>query len=297
MGCCCCKSEQIRWYDRQKNNLQSNFELGKQCGVIDQDGFVRLVTNRSTQEVFYADTYIVESDMVLEQCRNLHAAYRCIDHPNLPKLESVYRNMKVNKPDTITFIRTRCDGGELFDRIVKLEAIVENHAARYVKQIIEAVDHLHDRGIVHRNLKPENIYFFDKSCKRLMVHLCLYNTKPGNSENLTQACGTPGYVSPELLAQNYGKETDLWSVGVITYIMLSGCPPFQSESTAGLYDKIKRGQFSYDAFHWDNISNLAKDFINKLLRVNPKKRMTCDHALDHPWIRKFAADHSDSEGG
>ncbi|KAL5254105.1 hypothetical protein ACHWQZ_G013759 [Mnemiopsis leidyi] len=289
MGNACCKRDKKTWYSHLKNNLQTSFEIGAKCGQLDNDGITRIVTERSTGEVFNADIYIAET--VLRECENINTIYGLIDHPNLPKLHSVYRNMKENKPDTVTFIRTLCSGGELFDRIIKLEAIVESHTAMYVKQIIEAVNHLHENGIVHRNLKPENIYFLDKTYTKIMVHLGIFNTEPGQTDNLTQPCGTPGYVSPELLNQKYGKETDLWSIGVITYVMLSGYPPFQSASTTGLYSKIRRAQYDYDSPYWDNISSLAKDFVNKLLRINPKKRMTCEHALDHPWIKKHNADH------
>ena len=289
MGNACCKKERSLWYSKLNNNLKTGYEIGSKCGSLDSDGVTRVVTNRSTNDVFHADIYIVESNDVLTECEVIHKIYGVIDHPNLPKLKAVYRNMKEDKPDKVTFIRTPCSGGDLFDRIIKLEAIVESHTANYVKQIIEAVNHLHEKGTVHRNLKPETISFVDKSYTKIMVHLGLYNTEPGQLENLTQPCGTPGYVSPELLNQKYGKETDLWSIGVITYIMLCGYPPFYSESTTGLYTKIKRGQYNYDSHLWDSISSLAKDFINKLLKVNPKKRMTCGHALDHPWIRKYAA--------
>ncbi|XP_063682072.1 calcium/calmodulin-dependent protein kinase type 1D-like [Bolinopsis microptera] len=298
MGNVCCKKETINldWYSKLSNNLATSYKIGaKKSGNLEHCGVTKEATDRSTNEVFHADTYIMESEEVLEQCENIDKIYGVIDHPNLPKLEAVYRNMKGKKPDNVTFVRTHCAGGELFDRILKLNAIVESHTAKYVKQIIEAVNHLHEHGIVHRNLKPELIYFKDKSYTKLMVHIGLFNTAPGQSENLTQACGTPGYVSPELLNQKYGKETDLWSLGVITYTMLCGYPPFYSESITGLFNAIKRGKYNFDTSHWDSISSLAKDFINKLLRINPKKRMSGEQALDHPWIRKYTAE-DESEG-
>jgi serine/threonine protein kinase len=294
MGNICCKKERRKWFNNLKNNLETGYTIGAKCGKLDFDGLTRVATNRSTNEVFHADIYIVESDDVLIQCEIIHKIYGMIDHPNLPRLEAVYRNMKENKPDKVTFIRTQCTGGDLFDRIIQLEAIVEHHTAKYVKQILEAVNHLHKNDIVHRNLKPETISFLDKSHSNIMVHLGLFNTEPGQSENLTQACGTPGYVSPELLNQKYGKETDLWSIGVITYVMLCGYPPFYSDSTTGLYNKIKRGQYNFDSHLWDNVSSLAKDFVNKLLRINLHKRMSCQQALDHSWIKKYAASENES---
>ena len=101
-------------------------------------------------------------------------------------------------------------------------------------------------------------------------------------------------MSPEH-NQKFGKETDLWSIGVITYTMLCGYPPFYSESNAGLFNAIKQGKYNFNTSHWDCISSLAKDFITKLLRINPKKRMSGEHALDHPWIRKYTAEDESEE--
>jgi len=106
-----------------------------------------------------------------------------------------------------------------------------------------------------------------------------------DATHLTTACGTPGYVAPEVLRQKgYGKEVDMWSVGVITYILLCGYPPFYDEDQASLFETIIRGHFEFHAEYWGGVSESAKDLIRKLLTVDPKKRLTAKEALQHPWV-------------
>jgi len=107
---------------------------------------------------------------------------------------------------------------------------------------------------------------------------------------MTTACGTPGYVAPEVLKNEpYGKAVDLWSLGVILYILLCGFPPFYHESTAALYKQIKKGEFDFPAPYWSNISDSAKDLVRKLLTVDPEKRFTAAQVLSHAWIGGSAA--------
>lgn len=111
--------------------------------------------------------------------------------------------------------------------------------------------------------------------------------KKSNQKNfqMTTACGTPGYVAPEVLKnESYSSAVDLWSLGVILYILLCGFPPFFNESTAALYKQIKRGAFDFPSPYWDEISEEAKDLVKKLLTVDPKQRYTPDQVLSHPWI-------------
>jgi len=100
-------------------------------------------------------------------------------------------------------------------------------------------------------------------------------------------CGTPGYIAPEVLRmKGYGKECDIWSLGVIIYILLCGFPPFYADNDAQLYEKIKKGQYEFLRPYWDPISDSAKDLIRKMLTVDPAKRITCDDALLHPWLKE-----------
>jgi len=293
MGSACSKKQveesRSKFYDELPSDLEVEFEVrGIVAHCDDSNLIIKKVKHRSSGTLYLADEYDIRPDIILQECELLGKFYKVVDHPNLPNVEVVFKNDASSEMETITFIRSYCDGGELFDRIVQKNAIAENHAARYTKQMLEAVGHLHANGIVHRNLKPEIIYFQDKHYSDLVIHPSSFFTEPGTeTEGLKQPCGTPGYVSPELLGGKYGKATDLWSIGVIVYIMLCGYPPFSDNSNEELYRMIKTERHSFDSQNWDHVSSTAKDFINKLLKKNPAKRMTCEEALEHPWMKKF----------
>ncbi|KAK7078576.1 Calcium/calmodulin-dependent protein kinase type 1, partial [Halocaridina rubra] len=176
-------------------------------------------------------------------------------------------------------------GGELFDRIVEKGSYTEKDASDLIRQVLEAVDYMHDQGVVHRDLKPENLLYYspDEDSKIMISDFGL--SKMEDSGIMATACGTPGYVAPEVLAQKpYGKAVDVWSIGVIAYILLCGYPPFYDENDANLFAQILKGEFEFDSPYWDEISDSAKDFIRQLMCVDVEKRYTCKQSLGHPWI-------------
>merc|ERR1712141_37229 len=145
--------------------------------------------------------------------------------------------------------------------------------------------YMHDQGVVHRDLKPENLLYYsaDPDSKIMISDFGL--SKMEESGVMATACGTPGYVAPEVLAQKpYGKAVDVWSIGVISYILLCGYPPFYDENDANLFAQILKGEFEFDSPYWDDISEEAKDFIRSLMCVNVDHRLTCHTALEHCWI-------------
>jgi len=178
-------------------------------------------------------------------------------------------------------------GGELFDRIVEKGSYSEEDAKELVRKIVSAVEYLHSKGIAHRDLKPENLLV--KSLENdTEVKIADFGlSKIIDQEKMMQtACGTPGYVAPEVLqAEGYGEEVDMWSIGVITYILLCGFPPFYSESVPEVFEQIMKAEYDYPAEYWDDISDDAKDFINHLLVVDVKKRLTAKKALEHAWLK------------
>ncbi|RZC36561.1 calcium/calmodulin-dependent protein kinase type 1 [Asbolus verrucosus] len=188
-------------------------------------------------------------------------------------------------------------GGELFDRIVEKGSYTEKDAADLIRQVLEAVDYMHEQGVVHRDLKPENLLYYspDEDSKIMISDFGL--SKMEDSGIMATACGTPGYVAPEVLAQKpYGKAVDVWSIGVISYILLCGYPPFYDENDANLFAQILKGEFEFDSPYWDEISDSAKDFIRQLMCVNVEKRFTCRQALAHPWISGNAASNKNIHG-
>ncbi|XP_021564040.1 calcium/calmodulin-dependent protein kinase type 1B isoform X1 [Carlito syrichta] len=191
----------------------------------------------------------------------------------------------------------RVTGGELFDRIMERGSYTEKDASHLVGQVLGAVSYLHGLGIVHRDLKPENLLYatpFEDS-KIMVSDFGLSKIQAGNM--LSTACGTPGYVAPELLEQKpYGKAVDVWALGVISYILLCGYPPFYDESDPELFSQILRASYEFDSPFWDDISESAKDFIRHLLERDPQKRFTCQQALQHLWISGDAAFDKDILG-
>ncbi|PIO70310.1 kinase domain protein [Teladorsagia circumcincta] len=175
-------------------------------------------------------------------------------------------------------------GGELFDRIVAKGSYTEKDASHLIRQVLHAVSFMHGNGVVHRDLKPENLLYYnqDEDSKIMVSDFGLSKTE--DSGVMATACGTPGYVAPEVLQQKpYGKAVDVWSIGVIAYILLCGYPPFYDESDANLFAQIIKGEYEFDAPYWDQISDSAKDFISHLMCCDPEQRFTCEQALEHPW--------------
>ncbi|XP_053648987.2 calcium/calmodulin-dependent protein kinase type 1 isoform X1 [Cherax quadricarinatus] len=210
---------------------------------------------------------------------------RRLKHPNIVQLLDTYED-----GEHVYLIIELVTGGELFDRIVEKGSYTEKDAADLIRQVLEAVDYMHDQGVVHRDLKPENLLYFsqDEDSKIMISDFGL--SKMEDSGIMATACGTPGYVAPEVLAQKpYGKAVDVWSIGVIAYILLCGYPPFYDENDANLFAQILKGEFEFDSPYWDEISDSAKDFIRQLMCVDVEKRYTCKQSLGHPWISGNAA--------
>mmetsp|Transcript_28725 Transcript_28725/g.48266 ORF Transcript_28725/g.48266 Transcript_28725/m.48266 type:complete len:394 (+) Transcript_28725:58-1239(+) len=204
-----------------------------------------------------------------------------VQHPNIIRLKEI-----IEDSDTLYIITEMVTGGELFDKIVDLGAYTEAEAATLVRKMVSAIDYLHAMDIVHRDLKPENLLLKDPNDISNIKLADFGLSKIVSSQVAMQtACGTPGYVAPEVLnATGYGPEVDLWSIGVITYILLCGFPPFYNESLPMLFEQIMKAEFDYPPDYWDEISDSAKNFINRLLVVDPAKRMSTKQALEHPWL-------------
>uniref|UniRef100_A0A8C4NMX4 Calcium/calmodulin-dependent protein kinase 1Da n=1 Tax=Eptatretus burgeri TaxID=7764 RepID=A0A8C4NMX4_EPTBU len=216
-----------------------------------------------------------------------------LKHENIVALEDIFES-----PSHLYLAMELVSGGELFDRIVERGFYTERDASVLIQQILDAVRYLHHKGIVHRDLKPENLLYYsqDKDSKIMLSDFGLSKIQP-TGDLMSTACGTPGYVAPEILAQmSYGKAVDCWSIGVIAYILLCGYPPFYDENDARLFEQILKAEFEFDSPYWDAISDSAKDFIRKLMEKDPEKRSSCDEALAHPWIAGDTALHKNIHG-
>ncbi|KAG7477639.1 hypothetical protein MATL_G00071820 [Megalops atlanticus] len=208
------------------------------------------------------------------------AVLRRIKHDNVVGLEDFYESQT-----HYYLVMQLVSGGELFDRILDRGVYTEKDASKVIRQVLQAVNYLHQNSIVHRDLKPENLLYYsqDENAKIMISDFGL--SKMEDHGVMSTACGTPGYVAPEVLAQKpYSKAVDCWSIGVITYILLCGYPPFYEDNETQLFSKIMKAQYEFDSPFWDNISESAKDFIRNMMQKNPSVRYTTEEALRHPWI-------------
>lgn len=209
-----------------------------------------------------------------------------LDHPHIIHLEEVYED-----EDKVCFILELAKGGEVFDRLVEKVSFNEAEAAGLLVQLLCAVAFMHEQGIVHRDLKLENLLYYDdtEESKILVADFGLSEYEWELKEG-SPVCGTPGYLAPEVIArQPCTTSADVWSIGVIAYILLAGYPPFfanpdEQDNDQTLFKKILTGDFQFHENAWGHISPEARDFIRCLLCPDPLQRPTCEEALCHPWL-------------
>ncbi|XP_046440386.1 calcium/calmodulin-dependent protein kinase type 1-like isoform X1 [Daphnia pulex] len=276
--------------DKSSPSLEDRYELKDLLGT-GAFSQVRLAESKTEAGKLFAVKIIDKTalkgkeDSLENEIKVLRRFSDRLKHPNIVQLLETYEDKS-----KVYLVMELVTGGELFDRIVEKGSYTEKDAADLMRQVLEAVDYMHEQGVVHRDLKPENLLYYcpDEDSKIMISDFGL--SKMEDSGIMATACGTPGYVAPEVLAQKpYGKAVDVWSIGVISYILLCGYPPFYDESDANLFAQILKGEFEFDSPYWDEISDSAKDFIRRLMCVDVNKRFTCREALQHPWISGNAA--------
>ena len=223
----------------------------------------------------YEDALKVEVDIL-----------QMVNHVNIVRLKEVFDDDKM-----FYMVMEEMSGGALFDRIIEKEKYTEGEARDVVYTLTVALKYCHGMGIVHRDLKPENLLYESRAPDALLKIADFGLAKLLKEKCTTQtSCGTPEYVAPEILEEKvYDKAVDIWSLGVITYILLCGFPPFYDENISALYASIKSGSFNYPSPYWDCVSEQARELVSKMLVVDPTKRFTASDVLAHPWIKKCSA--------
>ena len=208
-----------------------------------------------------------------------------LDHPNILKVYEFYSSEKY-----IYIINELCTGGELFDKIVDVKYFSESVACNIMRQLLSAVAYCHEKGVIHRDLKPENILIEsseEKDKEFFHIKVIDFGTcEILKKKKLTEQIGTSFYIAPEVLKNGYNEKCDLWSCGVILYILLCGSPPFYGKNEKEIFKKILDGNFSFRHKIWNKISTEGKNLVLKLLQVNPMKRLSAQEALEDVWFKK-----------
>mmetsp|Transcript_23393 Transcript_23393/g.72876 ORF Transcript_23393/g.72876 Transcript_23393/m.72876 type:complete len:470 (+) Transcript_23393:34-1443(+) len=213
-----------------------------------------------------------------------------LDHAHIVKLHEVIVDAR-----RYYLVMDLCTGGELFDHICdEVErndgdyAFTEAKAALYMRQILGAMNYLHGHGVAHRDVKPENFLLHsraaDAEIKVIDFGLAARFSLEGNTVMKTRA-GTPYYVAPQVLQGAYDEKCDIWSCGVICYILLSGYPPFSADTDDEILRLVKKASFEFPSPEWDNVSPAAKDFICKMMTMDPKQRPSANDILSHEWLQ------------
>jgi serine/threonine protein kinase len=190
------------------------------------------------------------------------------------------------KPNVFHIVQVLARGGDVFDRLAKRTTFSENDARRLAKQLLETMRDMHERGFVHRDLKPENLLLKSEDLDSNILVADFGFSKKIPKEGLKTRCGTPAFVAPEILVgSQYDESVDMWSVGVLLFLLIGGYPPFQDENHRGLFRKIRAADYIFHETYWEHVSADAKVLISSLMCANPEYRWTAVQALNCDWIQ------------
>ncbi|EKE40169.1 hypothetical protein ENUP19_0006G0010 [Entamoeba nuttalli] len=272
---------------------QDKYEFLDLCGV-GNFAVVRKVKEIQTGEVYAmkmidlqkAQGVSKRENAILDECEIL----KRLDHPNIIKLKEVYQTTKY-----LYMVIELVTGGELFDQIVAETHFTEAKCRIIIRQIFSALEYLHSQNIIHRDLKPENILCVKSGTDEIKI-TDFGLSRIINPETLAKTmCGTPLYVSPEILSGKpyNGSKVDVWSTGVVLYVMACGFPPFvegENDGNRMLFDNILAGKFEFRSPFWDNKSLELKDLIKHMLVVDPEERYSIEDCVNHPFMKMKISD-------
>lgn len=269
----------------QTSNLKDQYVLGKELGW-GQFGVIRECSDKLTGESLACKSISKSRLVTQEDVRSIKLEIeimtRLSGHPNVVDLKAVYE-----EEDYVHLVMELCAGGELFHQLEKHGRFSEAEARVLFRHLMQVVGYCHDKGVVHRDLKPENILLAttDSSSPIKLADFGLATyIRPGQS--LHGTVGSPFYIAPEVLAGGYNQAADVWSAGVILYILLSGKPPFWGKTKSRIFDAVRAAGLRFRSDSWDSISDSAKELIRGMLCKDPSQRLTAQQILDHSWTNE-----------
>lgn len=276
----------------KKNPISDDYRLTGSVLGLGINGKVHECFERSSQQKFALK--VLKDVPKARREVELHAR-SCQGCPYIVRIKDVYEN-NYSGQKCLLVIMECMEGGELFTRIQERAdtAFTEREAAGIIRQIALAIYHLHSMDIAHRDLKPENLLYTDKTDIALLKLTDFGFAKEiGQHKTLQTPCYTPYYVAPEVLGpEKYDKSCDMWSLGVIMYILLCGYPPFYSNHGAaispGMKKRIRNGQYEFPNPEWSRVSTDAKDLIKGLLKTDPDKRLPIQEVMASKWIKLYS---------
>lgn len=258
---------------------EKNGNAEKAIKVIKKSHIEKISQNTSNKEKL---TELEEK--LNEEIYNEISLLKSLDHPNIIKLYDVFEDKKY-----FYLVTEFYKGGELFEQIINRHKFDECDAANIMKQILSGICYLHKYNIVHRDIKPENILLESKN-SLLNIKIVDFGLSAFFSKDykLRDRLGTAYYIAPEVLKKKYNEKCDVWSCGVILYILLCGYPPFGGQNDQDIIKKVEKGKYYFDFNDWKNISDEAKELIKLMLTYDYNKRITAKDALNSAWIKKYA---------
>ncbi|OIW04179.1 hypothetical protein TanjilG_00739 [Lupinus angustifolius] len=270
---------------RPMEDVKATYSIGKELGR-GQFGVTHLCTHKASGKQYACKTIakrkLVNKEDLEDVRREVQIMHHLTGQPNIVELVGAFEDKQ-----SVNLVMELCAGGELFDRMIAKGHYTERGAASLLRTIVQIVHTCHSMGVIHRDLKPENFLLLNKDenspLKATDFGLSVFYKQ---GEVFKDLVGSAYYIAPEVLKRKYGPEVDIWSVGVILYILLCGVPPFWAESETGIFNAILRGHIDFTSDPWPSISPQAKDLVRKMLNMDPKQRLTAYQVLNHPWIKE-----------
>jgi calcium-dependent protein kinase len=281
---------------KKVGKIRDHYRIGKVLGS-GAFGEVRLCLHKDTQTqraVKVLRKNLLD-DKEMDMLKNEIAILKDMDHPNIVKMYEFLEDEK-----RIYIVTEICKGGELFDEILSRSKFDEKDAAVVMRQLLSAINYCHKKNIVHRDLKPENMLLEqDKDLEKLKIVDFGTSLSFDPDRALDEKLGTAYYIAPEVIKKSYNEKCDLWSCGVIMYILLSGEPPFNDPKAdnEAIMKKVEKGKYDISKGVWKTVSKEAKDLIKKLLIYSPDDRISAEDALKHPWIDEFKVEVDTTAAG
>jgi calcium-dependent protein kinase len=269
------------WFITSKtSDINADYQIIKELGV---GGYGTVFLAQDRRSSVYRAVKVIKK----EEAKQLQTIVKEIsilkelDHPNIVNIIETYETEK-----NCFVVLEYCAGGEVFNRLVKLKVFSESHVAHVMRQLFSAIMYCHQHDICHRDLKPENLLYLteddNSEVKVIDFGLSAFVTEDDVLHDIT---GTVYYIAPEMLAGNYNKLADCWSLGVMMYVMLGGCAPFNGKDQNEIVMAVYNGSYSFRIPTFEHVSDSAKDLISRLLVKDCSRRFTAQQAYEHPWVQ------------